>query len=191
MNTIYLIRHSLTRANEEHLYCGWTDLPLTDKGIALALKFSHTRPLPLCSAYMTSGMKRAGQTLELLTGPVAYEIRSDLKEMNFGKFEMQAYEQLLNDPDYIRWIEDDTGNLPCPGGESSHDFRLRITHCIDTLIKRDTPSLMVVCHGGVITGIMQHWFPGEDKNFYQWQPSACCGYAVTIDSGKPAGYVPL
>ena len=31
---IYLIRHGKTEANERHLYCGSTDLPLSDAGIA-------------------------------------------------------------------------------------------------------------------------------------------------------------
>ena len=30
--TIYLIRHGKTEANEKHLYCGSTDLPLSDVG---------------------------------------------------------------------------------------------------------------------------------------------------------------
>ena len=29
---IYLIRHGKTRANEKHLYCGSTDLSLSDAG---------------------------------------------------------------------------------------------------------------------------------------------------------------
>ena len=30
--TIYLIRHGKTEANELHLYCGSTDLPLSQSG---------------------------------------------------------------------------------------------------------------------------------------------------------------
>ena len=32
--TIYLIRHDKTEANEKHLYCGNTDLPLSAAGRA-------------------------------------------------------------------------------------------------------------------------------------------------------------
>ena len=31
---IYLIRHGKTAANEQHLYCGSTDLPLSEEGLA-------------------------------------------------------------------------------------------------------------------------------------------------------------
>ena len=30
--TVYLIRHGKTEANEKRLYCGSTDLPLSEKG---------------------------------------------------------------------------------------------------------------------------------------------------------------
>ena len=30
---LYLIRHGKTMANEKHLYCGSTNLPLSEKGI--------------------------------------------------------------------------------------------------------------------------------------------------------------
>ena len=33
MNPIYLIRHGKTQANLCHLYCGSTDLPLSQQGI--------------------------------------------------------------------------------------------------------------------------------------------------------------
>ena len=36
MNTLYLMRHSLTEANEKRLYGGSTDSPLTEKGVAVA-----------------------------------------------------------------------------------------------------------------------------------------------------------
>ena len=32
--SIYLIRHGKTEANEKRLYCGSTDLPLSEKGRA-------------------------------------------------------------------------------------------------------------------------------------------------------------
>ena len=34
MKTLYLIRHSLTEANEKRLYCGHTDLSLTEAALS-------------------------------------------------------------------------------------------------------------------------------------------------------------
>lgn len=188
MNTLYLIRHSLTLANEQRLYCGHTDIPLSENGRQHAISLSESRPLPTFDRYATSGMKRARETLYLLTGVDNADAIDDLMEMNFGAFEMFSYEQLKDNPDYIRWIEDEAGNVSCPGGECKNSFRSRVTACADALISENISSLLIVCHGGVIANIMQHWFPDEDRHFYQWQPSACKGYAIHIENGKAVSF---
>ena len=188
MNTLYLIRHSLTFANEQRLYCGSTDIPLSEAGRNHATETASARPITDFDSCATSGMKRAEETLRLLTGISGAERLPALAEMDFGDFEMRSYDQLKDNPEYIRWIEDTEGSVSCPGGESRQQFRLRVTACANHLITRETPSMLVVCHGGVIVNIMQHWFPNEDKNFYQWQPGACGGYIVQIKDGKPVGF---
>ena len=40
---------------------------------------------------------------------------------------------------------------------------------------RDT---VIVTHGGVIAAIMEHLFPNENKNRYQWQPKPGYGYMI-------------
>jgi len=191
MKTLYLIRHSLTGANEQHLYCGHTDISLSENGRRLAVSMASERPLPECDIYATSGMKRTCETLSILTGVTDFEVMPDLMEMNFGTFEMRSYEQLSGNPDYIRWIEDESGCVACPGGESRRTFSQRIQRSISDVLLRNAASMMIVCHGGVIANIMQNWFPEEDRHFYQWQPKACRGYAVTIENGKPVGFEAL
>ena len=64
--TIFLIRHGRTLANEQHLYCGSTDLPLSRAGReALA----NRPPIDVGTArFITSGMRRCNETLALLFG---------------------------------------------------------------------------------------------------------------------------
>ena len=52
---LYLIRHGKTYANEAHLYCGSTDLPLTPQGIE---ELKQLRYEISQAAYLTSGMLR-------------------------------------------------------------------------------------------------------------------------------------
>ena len=68
---ILLIRHGKTVANEKHLYCGSTDLPLSEQGRReLAGKKLSA---PENCRYYSSGMRRADETLELLFPVVEYE----------------------------------------------------------------------------------------------------------------------
>ncbi len=123
MRALYLVRHSLTEANERRLYGGSTDSPLTDRGRAIAGE--RRGCLPDCDIYITSGMRRADETLLLMTGRTPDRVLRQLREMDFGAFEMRSYDQLKDDPDYIRWITDETGEICCPGGESGGAFKKR------------------------------------------------------------------
>jgi alpha-ribazole phosphatase len=42
-------------------------------------------------------------------------ICENLKEMDFGMFENKSYEDLKDEPEYIKWLESD-GRNPFPGG---------------------------------------------------------------------------
>ena len=176
---IYLIRHGKTPANEAKLYCGSTDLELSEAGIE-ELKgrnydFSADR-------YITSGMKRTEQTLRLLFGDVPFIREPELREVDFGAFEMKSYEQLKDDPDYQLWLTgDNEANTP-PGGESGRAMTARVIRAYRRIaaLPGDT---VIVTHGGVIAAIAASLYPQEGKSRYQWQPKPGCGYAIS-----PEGY---
>ncbi len=174
--SIYLIRHGKTAANEAHLYCGSTDLPLSAGGIAALQDLSYAAIAP--SRFVTSGMRRTDETLALLFGTVPFTKDSRFREVSFGAFEMYSYEQLKDRPDYQRWLTgDNEANTP-PGGESGNAMTARVIEAFSTL----EDGTLVVTHGGVIAAIMAHLFPEEGNNRYQWQPACGCGYA--IDPGR-------
>lgn len=178
---LHLIRHGQTVANQKRLYCGTTDLPLTEEGIEAikALAAQGIYPALQGLAVYTSGLLRAQQTLEAMYGPVPHDLLPGFREMRFGVFEMRSYEELKNDPDYIAWIEDPSGQVPCPGGESSADFSRRVLSAFKSL-KGNKQSSLVVCHGGVIATLMQRLFPREQRHFYQWQPKPGEGYSLFL-----------
>ena len=144
--------------------------------------------LPDCEVAITSGMLRAAETLRLMTGREADVILPDLREMDFGTFEMRGYEDLKHDPAYLEWIGDQSGRVRCPGGESSADFRNRVLRGGQALLGRPENTALVVCHGGTIVNLMQAWFPAVQRNFYEWQPAACHGYRVDIENGRPTDF---
>ena len=54
MSAVFLIRHGKTEANEKHLYCGSTDIPLSEAGVEelkmMTYRIENAR-------LITSGMK--------------------------------------------------------------------------------------------------------------------------------------
>ena len=169
--TIYLIRHGKTSANEKHLYCGSTDLPLS---VAGRQELQNIRYDIKSVRFITSGMKRTDETMRILFGDAPYKIDSRFREVDFGIFEMHSYDQLKATPEYQAWLAgDNESNVP-PEGESGKQMKERVLSAFSE-IQEDT---CIITHGGVIAAIMQHLFPNEDKNRYDWQPQNGCGYVI-------------
>ena len=174
MNPIYLIRHGKTQANLLHLYCGSTDLPLSQQGID-QLKMLHYDLPPV--RFLTSGMERTEQTLAVLFGQVPHRQDDAFREIDFGAFEMHSYDQLKDNPDYIAWISGDNHrNIP-PGGESGEAMTARVLAGFQRLRAENLPTALIT-HGGVIAAIMESLFPEEKKSRYQWQPEPGHGYVI-------------
>lgn len=169
--SVYLIRHGKTEANEKRLYCGSTDLPLSEKGRA-ELRAMHYAIHP--QRFLTSGRKRTDETLQILFGDVPYAVDARFREVDFGCFEMKSYDQLKEDPAYQAWLTgDNEANVP-PGGESGTQMARRVLEAF-----REIPDgTALITHGGVIAAIMAHLFPAEGKHRYQWQPQNGHGYEI-------------
>lgn len=170
--TLYLIRHGKTRANEERRYCGSTDLPLSDLGREELKSLSYPR---WEAKYVSSGMTRANETLEVLFPGTPYERDLRFWEVDFGIFEGKTYDELKDTQAYQIWLTgDNEANVP-PEGESGEQMCIRVLEALSE-IREDT---VLVCHGGVIAAIMAELFPEEGKNRYRWQPKNGHGYAVS------------
>ena len=179
MSMVYLIRHGATWANEGHLYCGSTDLPLSEKGAAALGQLHYEID---AARYVTSGMKRTNETLGILFGDVPFREDAAFREVDFGAFEMRGYAELKDDPAYQLWLTGDNEENVPPGGESGAAMKKRVLPAFAALASQPGDTVLVT-HGGVIAAIMEAVFPGEGKNRYQWQPRPGHGYVVT-----PTGY---
>lgn len=181
---LILIRHGKTEANEKHLYCGSTDLPLSETGVAEILTRKETTAYPNITGcrVLTSGMKRCEETLAILYGEIPHETDAAFREMDFGVFEMRSYEEMKNDPAYIAWITGDNEANVTPGGESGNVTTARVICGLERLIS-DGRDTLLVTHGGVIAAIMAHLFPDDGKNRYEWQPKPGGGYEIDMETG--------
>jgi alpha-ribazole phosphatase len=190
---IHLIRHGKTIANEKNLYCGQTDLPLSESGTAelTALKEQGLYPKH-ADLYFTSGLLRTEQTLDLLHNDVHRDALPQLAEFHFGEFEMKSYEELKEQIDYQTWITDETGLVACPGGECKQKFTSRVLEGLKMITQsaRKGKDLVVVCHGGTITCIMEHLYPNS-RNFYEWQPNPGRGYTLFYSFFGFGNYKPI
>ena len=155
---IYLIRHGKTYCNEKQLYCGKTDIDLSESG-KKELELKDINKYPVCDFYFTSGLKRANSTLEIICPDRKYTVINEFSEYNFQ-------------------------NVCCTNGESRFEFRNRIENAFDKLIEymikeRKETSLGVI-HGGAIGTILEFKYD-DSKKFYEWQPKNGYGYEIIVD----------
>ena len=126
-------------------------------------------------------MKRTKETMQILFGDVPFGIDPRFREVDFGIFEMRSYDQLKNLPSYQAWLSgSNEANVP-PNGESGEQMKRRVMEAFWEI----TEDTVIVTHGGVIAAIMEHLFPEEGKNRYEWQPKNGCGYVIENGSFRP------
>ncbi len=176
---VHLIRHGDTEATERRLYYGSTDIPVSPKGYERLEQLRAMGGYPAADGLRiyTSGMLRTEQTLAALYGPAEHTALPEFREMNFGEFEMRGYEELKEMPEFVAWCSGDNNANLCPGGESGEIFERRVRKQFDQLLERGEDCLLVV-HGGVISCILERFFPDEHKNRYDWQPEPGKGYTL-------------
>ena len=191
MSTIYLFRHGITEGNKRRLYYGSSDIPLIEEGIEAIKTRREAGIYPDLSGFevITTDLKRTEQTLfEMYGREVPHETDPRMREFSFGDFEMKSYEQLKDREDYQDWITGDNWRNICPNGESGEIMLERSLVAMEDYIGKDC---IIVCHGGVIAGLMLTWFPGDEtaEHFYAWQPKPSEGYRIDFDEElKPISY---
>ena len=181
---VILIRHGKTIANEKRLYCGKTDLFLSESGLRELKELEESIDYPKCDEYYTSGAKRANETFKIIYGENKFTELMGFFEYDFGDFEMKSYEDLKKNKSYLNWITDESGDISCPNGESKNNYKKRIKDefidFINKLKSKNTNSALLVSHGGTIGTILEEFYDNS-KSFYQWQPSFGEGYKVIIE----------
>lgn len=154
---IHLLRHGITEANEQGVYIGRTDLPLSPGGLAALLALKETHAYPGGARFFTSPLTRCRQTLEVLYPGCQPETVDGLSECDFGEFENKSIRELKNDERFLQWMEGQ--NPVIPGGENTETFRARVCaafeNIVNTLIHDGDTEAVICTHGGVITLLMQ------------------------------------
>ena len=186
---ILLIRHGRTEANERLLYYGRTDLPLSEGGREDLRAMGEAGGYPDITGLRvyTSGMRRTEETLEVLFGEREHTPIPAFREMDFGDFEMRAYEELKEDPAFLAWCEGDNESNVAPGGESGKQSQARAIAGFEELCRRGEDFLLVA-HGGPIAAIMKHLFPEEGKTWFQWMTGNGMGFGIELDGDKKSWY---
>lgn len=154
---ISILRHGITEANENGIYIGKTDLPLSEAGReALQDKFNQME-YPKVQRVYSSPLERAIQSAEILFPEREIVIVDDLREMDFGVFEGLPAEELIQLDSYKKWLKGGLDNPP-PNGETLRNMMMRCYSALNLIIldmmKGGFTHTGVMTHSGILMNMM-------------------------------------
>jgi broad specificity phosphatase PhoE len=148
---IVLARHGETEWSRDLRHTGRTDIPMTEKGRAQAAVLRE--PLAGCSfaRVLSSPLARALETCRLAGFADQAELRDDLLEWDYGKYEGITTKEIRERrPDWYLWRDG------CPGGETAEDVGRRVDRIVAEV--EDTGGdAIVFAHGHVLRVLAARW----------------------------------
>ena len=184
--TLLFIRHAETAL--AGTFCGHTDPPLNDAGLAqLTPLLARIAEIP-CTAIHTSDLERARTTAEFIAEPRNLPIHSSaaLREIDFGDWETLSWEQIeQRDPAYAaRWVAE-FPNLPAPGGEPIPQFKHRVLSEISRL-RRQAQDIAIVTHAGVLRVVLEEL--GHFAPHHAWERTREYTCTIRCTQQSPSGH---
>ena len=147
---ITMIRHTSVDVEPGICY-GQTDVPLKETFPKEAAEVKRKLGEKHFDAVYTSPLTRCVRLADFCGYPDA--IRDNrLKELNFGDWEMQRFDE-ITDPRLQEWY-DDYYNVAPTGGESFYDQRLRLESFLNEIKAMGKESVAIFAHGGILLQVM-------------------------------------
>lgn len=153
---IYFIRHGQSETNLNHVYSGWSQTPLSEKGFEDARRAGEIlQKIPFEKIY-ASDLKRTVQTCETALPGCAYETDPLLRELSVGELSdiPHAQAQELFGEKHARAARLD--DFTAFGGENRAMELERTQAFLDKLKARHAEgNIAVFCHYGTICCVLQ------------------------------------
>ena len=167
---IYVIRHGQSEANLKTAHAGWSQVPLTEKGIAQAQAVQPRLRELHFDKVIVSDLLRARLTAENALPGYDYTYDWRIREIGVGQLEGELVsdcEAKLGES-YIRNRQN--RDFTAYGGENLEIMQARIGSFMDDLTREpEDAQIAVVCHEGAIFCMVCH--------VLQCQPTRLAGLA--------------
>ena len=157
---LWLCRHGETDWSRDGRHTSHTDLLLTPVGVDQARRLVPPLAGVVFDLVLTSPLRRASDTAELLGYP---EARRDpaLAEWDYGDYEGMTTPEIREQvPDWTVWTHDS------PGGEPRDHVAGRADRVIDRVLTEATDRALLISHGHFLRVLAARWI-GEDAAFGQ------------------------
>ncbi len=185
---LYLLRHGQTEFSRANAFCGsGLDPELTADGIAMAEAFSDAYHSLAWEAIYASPLRRTQATARPLCDrlQIQPEIRDDLKEIGYGKWEGRNIEAVSREfhDDYLRWTADPAW-YPPTGGEPAVAIGQRVVRIVEEIKARwQSGNVLIVSHKATIR-ILLCGLLGIDVGRFRYRLACPVGSVSVVEFGR-------
>lgn len=176
--TLYLIRHGKT--GQSGRYIGSMDIPLSAAGVKQIQGLHATLLDNSFDHVLASPMLRCRQSCEILFPDQPIHYSEKLREIDFGRWEGLNFQEIASKDQGLieQWVENPLA-FQFPEGEEISSFITRIKEVAKELSQLEEKKVCVLCHGGVIRGLLCQFLGIEEKNYLLFQVEK--GKYTTVD----------
>lgn len=187
MLELILVRHGETESNKAGTYLGWTDIGLNENGINQVRLLRDKLANAKIQRILTSPLKRAVQTAEIINESCKAEIRyiEELKEINFGLWDNMTFQEIQNKfpKEHKKWLEN-SDNYHFPEGESAAELYERVSKVIEQLTAKEKDvTILLVTHQGVIRNIISYLLVNTREDSWHFKVDNCGITKIEITDG--------
>lgn len=187
MITYYITRHGQTIMNNQRLYQGALDSPLSQEGIEAVTQLSNALADITFDAVYCSPLGRTKQTAAIILKEKSNNIIycDDLVELDFGILEGKPIESFENDypKEFESLYKNPDKHIPVPKMEHIKDFHHRIERCFNSIEQHhQSGNILIVCHGLVVRSLLKI-MKNRDWNQY-WVDGHVAGASLSVVTKK-------
>lgn len=157
---LLLARHGETAWSRDDLFCGRTDVALSEAGIRQAQALAQAVAAQPLAAVYCSPLGRAVATAQWVAAAGGWPLTpvEALREMDFGAWEGRARADLIaNDGERYRAWQQDAANIAPTDGESAAQVAARVVPVVQTLVQRHAGQVfLIVAHKTVNRILLCH-----------------------------------
>lgn len=154
---LYVVRHGESVANQNRIFSGWSQVPLTELGREQAAKTGELMRGIRIDRIFCSDLLRAKQTAEQIFPGREYTEDVRLRELGAGSLTGNPWDECLER--YGDELREAAANLDYRpyGGECGEDQLSRVAEFMETLSEYpDEENIAVVCHWGTVFAVLRY-----------------------------------
>jgi broad specificity phosphatase PhoE len=148
---LILVRHGETEWSASGRHTGWTDIPLTEAGIAQARELAERLAGERFAAVYSSPLSRALETCRIAGLADEATVTDDLREWDYGEYEGRTTDEIREgEPGWTIWSAD------VREGESVEAVGERVDRVIDRALAADG-AVALFGHGHCLRILAARW----------------------------------